>query len=310
MPEVSVIMPVYNGEKFLAEAIESVLSQSFQDFELICVNDGSTDGSQQIIDSFLDSRLKRLSQTNAGQASARNCGIKFCKGNLISFLDQDDVYLPTCIEERVKYFHKSDSYSFIYNDFMIIDENSTVVNPSVLKWRKTKYISGKCFNELFLNGTFIIPSSVMMEKEIFDKIGLFDETLWGADDYDLWLRISYYYSIGFVPSPLNKYRVHSQNFSKNNSIMENRTALAILKAVENFPDVDKLVGKREMKKRLYQVCFDTAYSNLKVGDLNPAYYWLKKAWHWGRKPKTLLILVATKYFGALVGKYYSRKASE
>ncbi len=308
MPKVSVIMPVYNGERFVADAIQSVLDQNFEDFELICVNDGSTDSSQEIIDSFADPRLKRLSQKNLGQASARNIGIRFSTGDFISFLDQDDIYLPSCIEERLKYFQKFSDAIFVYNDSIIIDEDDHMIESSILRYRIVQPVSGRCFRELFLDGTFIAPSAVMVKKEIFDDIGVFDETLWGADDYDLWLRIAYKNFLYFLSSSLIKYRVHSHNFSKKTLHMEERTALALEKAAENVPDIEKIIGKSALRRRLYQACFDVAYRALTADELDTGRYWLKKAWRWGRRPKSLfLLLVTTACLWPLVGKYYGEK---
>ena len=131
-----------------------------------------------------------------------------------------------------------------------------------------------------------------------------------AQDYDLWLRISCRYPLSFIDEPLVKYRIHDDNLTHNTVSGEIHSARALLKAAENVPDIEMLIGKSALHRRLSQVCFDTAYLSLTNGDLDTGRHYLKKAWHWGRKPKTLLILVATKYFGALVGKYYSRKASE
>ncbi len=305
MPKVSVIMPVYNGEKFLAEAIESVLNQTYSDLELIVVNDGSTDRSQEIIDSFSDPRLRKIRQANQGQASARNRGLKVSKGKFIAFLDQDDLFLLHCISERLKFFQNS-TFDFVYNDFVVIDDKGDIISQSGLQWRNTSPLQSKCFKELFLKGTFIVPSSVMLRRDLFNKIGFFDEKLWGTDDYDLWLRVSYSYAFGFIPSSLIKYRIHDQNFSGNTLEMEKRTARVLLKAVNTFANIEELIGTKEMRNRLYSQCFDVAYNYLRQGDLKSARYWLKKAWQWGRKPKTLVQLIAT-WCGPLMRRYQAQK---
>ncbi len=250
-------------------------------------------------------RLRKIRQANQGQASARNNGIKQSSGKFICFLDSDDLFLPYCISERLKFFNNS-AFQFIYNDFIVIDDNDKVINLSGIQWRNMAPLPTRCFRELFLNGTFINPSGIMLEKDILNRVGLFDETLQGAEDYDLWLRVSHDYAFGFVNLPLGKYRIHAQNFSNNTIVMEEQTAKAVLKAVKTFSDIEKLIGPKKMRDRVHQVCIDVAYNYLQRGDPKSARYWLKNAWQWGRKPKTLLQLMGT-WCGPLMRKYQARE---
>ena len=287
-------MSVYNGEKFVAEAIESVLAQSYEDLELICVNDGSTDRSQEIIDGFSDPRLKSIVQENAGPSAARNCGIKASSGSYLAFLDCDDIYLPFSVEKRVSYIKASPERVFVHADFVLIDEFGNLIANSLKEWKGINSLSGQCFKKLFIDGTTILPSSVMIKKKIFDRVGLFDELFFRAEDYDLWLRISYYYPISFLNEPLAKYRLHSQSLSTNSSLSGDlHSARALLKAVANYSDIEKLIDAVEMKKRLYQTCFDVADDYLKNGDLKSAHHWLKKAWTWNKTPKNFIKMLKT-----------------
>jgi len=309
MPEVSVIMPVYNGEKFLAEAIESVLNQTYHDLELIVVNDGSTDRSQEIIESYSDPRVRNIIQTNKGLPIARNAGIEASNGKLITFLDCDDVYLPDSVMRRIKYFEENTRCRFLYADSVLINENGRTLAKSTWQFQRVEPISGKCFRELFLKGTFLNTCSVMMRREILDQVGTFDRTFRHALDYDLWLRIAYHYSFDVLKVPVVKYRRHSSNMSNRTANEDLYSALALLKAVKTLPDLDKVVGKREIRNRLYSQCFDVAYNYLRQGDAKAARYWLRKAWYWGRKPKTLVQLIAT-WCGPLMRRYQARKGAE
>jgi len=293
MPEVSVIMPVYNGEKFLAQAIESVLNQNYQDLELVCVNDGSTDRSQEIIDSFFDPRLKSIVQENAGLPAARNIGIKASSGSFIAFLDCDDIYLPFSVEKRVSYLSVSPERVFVHTDFIPIDESGNQIADSLKQWRGIDPISGMCFKSLFLHGTAILPSSVMMKKEIFDRVGLFDGSFLRAQDYDLWLRIAYHYPLFLLNECCVKYRVHSQSLSNLSLLGDLHSARALLKAAANYSDIEKLIGALEMRKRLYRACYDVAYDSLKDGDLKAARYWFKKSFLWNKTPKVFLKMLFT-----------------
>jgi glycosyltransferase involved in cell wall biosynthesis len=309
MPEVSVIMPVYNGEQFLAESVESVLRQTFKDFELICINDGSTDRSQDIIDSFSDSRLKSIVQKNAGPPHARNTGIKSSKGNYLAFLDCDDVWLPFSLEKRLNYLSCSNERFMVHSDAILINESGKNLAGSIRTRNGESPFSGKCFRRLFLEGSNMLTSSVIIKKELFQHIGLFDESFFRAQDYDLWMRISYHYPISFLNEPLVKYRVHSNNISNMTMLGEIHSARALLKAAENVPDIEKLIGKSDLRSRLYQASFDVGYAALEAGDAETGRHWLGRAWTWGRKPKTFLLLAATACFGSLVSAFYSRRKS-
>jgi glycosyltransferase involved in cell wall biosynthesis len=194
-PEVSVILPTYNRAWILKEAIDSVLAQDFKDFELIVVDDGSTDDTGQILDSY-DQDLMVLHQSNRGVSAARNRGIDAAAGRLIAFLDSDDLWLPRKLTTQVNFFN-SNPAAVINQTEEIWIRNGIRVNP---RTRHHKF-SGMIF-EKSLALCLVSPSAVMMKRSLFEEVGLFDEDLPACEDYDLWLRISWRYPVDLIETPL------------------------------------------------------------------------------------------------------------
>ena len=194
-PLVSVIIPTYNRGWVLREAIDSVLAQDFRDFELIVVDDGSTDNTGQILDSYHQD-LMGIRQPNTGVSAARNRGIAAAAGQLLAFLDSDDLWLPRKLSSQVNFFN-SNPDAVINQTEEIWIRNGVRVNP---KTRHHK-LSGMIF-EPSLALCLVSPSAVMMKRTLFDEVGLFDEDLPACEDYDLWLRVSWRYPVHLIETPL------------------------------------------------------------------------------------------------------------
>jgi len=195
MCKVSVIIPTYNRFSFLVESIESVLSQTFSDFELIIVDDGSSDGTGKVREIYRD-RIKYIYQENSGASSARNSGIQASKSEYICFLDSDDLWEKEKLDIQVNFLDKNFAYDVCYTDEIWI-RNGVRVNPKKTHKKYSGMIYDKC-----LPLCIISPSSVMMRREIFDRVGLFDESLPVCEDYDMWLRISKDYPVFFIEKKL------------------------------------------------------------------------------------------------------------
>ncbi len=194
-PLVSVIIPTFNRGWILREAIDSVLAQDFRDFELIVVDDGSTDDTGRILDSY-GQDLTVLRQSNRGVSAARNLGIGAAAGQLIAFLDSDDLWLPRKLSVQVDFF-SSHPDAMINQTEEIWIRNGVRVNP---KTRHQKF-SGLIF-ERSLELCLVSPSAVMMRRTLFDQVGLFDEDLPACEDYDLWLRISWRFPVHLIETAL------------------------------------------------------------------------------------------------------------
>jgi hypothetical protein len=209
-PLVSVIMPVYNGERYLREAIISVLNQSFADFECIIVNDGSTDQSEAIIMSFDDPRIHYITQKNKGLAATLNVAIEQAKGTYLARQDQDDVSLPERFAMQVDYLEKHKSVGAVGTWASIwVEESPTerVMKHPTENWTVQ-------FNLLF--NTPFVHSSVMIRKTILDKVGLYstDPTRQPPEDYELWSRIGRVSELANLETILLQYRETGGSMSR------------------------------------------------------------------------------------------------
>jgi glycosyltransferase involved in cell wall biosynthesis len=207
-PKVSVIIPTYNRGWILREAIDSVLAQDYTDYELIVVDDGSTDDTRKILDSY-GRDIIVLQQPNKGVSAARNRGIAESRAQLVALLDSDDIWLPQKLTRQVAFF-KSNPDALICQTEETWVRNGVRVNP---KKRHHKF-SGMIF-EPSLALCLVSPSAVMIRKTLFDTVGLFDESLPACEDYDLWLRVSCRYPVFLIDEPLIiKHGGHQDQLSK------------------------------------------------------------------------------------------------
>ena len=208
-PLVSIIIPTFNRSEYLPRAIGSVLKQTFKDFELIVVDDGSTDKTCQLLDSFSDPRIRYESQPNRGVSSARNRGIRNSNGTFLSFLDSDDEWMPSKLEKQLEALEDNPDYMIVHTEEMWI-RNGQRINQ---KNKHRKY-GGWVFRHC-LPLCVISPSSILMHRKIFSKIGLFNEGFPVCEDYELWLRLTSKYQVLFIDKPLlKKYGGHSGQLSK------------------------------------------------------------------------------------------------
>lgn len=207
-PLISIIMPVYNGEKFIQEAIDSVFAQSVTDFELIVVDDGSTDATLAILETYGD-RLTVLRQQNSGHAAARNAAARISRGQWIAMIDADDLWHP---EKLAQQLAVADNAEVIYTAALNFEDSSRVDN--------TTFADGHChngdvFDQLVLDN-FITHSSILMKRDAFLKSGGYDESLKTTCDWDLWLRMSASgYRFRGTPAPLTHYRWRATSNSRN-----------------------------------------------------------------------------------------------
>ena len=192
MPEVSVIIPTYNRSQKVARAIQSVLDQSFGDLEIIVVDDGSTDDTYQCLDRLRSSITYIRELVNRGVSAARNRGIKSSLAPWIAFLDSDDYWFKDKLQVQMEYLHRNPGSVACQTEEIWIRRGRRV-NPK----RRHRKPSGDIFKQS-LKLCLVSPSSVMVKRALFDEVGLFDETLQAAEDYDLWLRISCRYPVHLI----------------------------------------------------------------------------------------------------------------
>lgn len=230
----SVIIPTFNRKLLISRAIKSVLNQTFKAFEIIVVDDGSTDGSGQMIKEKFP-QVILFKQNNQGVSNARNKGVKISQGTWVAFLDSDDEWHKTKLEKQIQYLKINKDIKFCHtNEVWIRDD--IIINQ---KKKHQKY-GGKIFSEM-LDMCRISPSSVLIFKNIFEEISYFNENLKICEDYDLWLKISSKKNILFIDMPLiNKYGGHEGQLSSsaNKNGIEYFRIKSLIDILENF-DLEK-----------------------------------------------------------------------
>ena len=220
-PKISVILPVYNGEKYLRGAIESVIAQTYEDFELIIWNDSSTDDSEDIIASYSDTRIRRFSNSkNLSLFRTLNHAVGESRAELIRLWAQDDVMMPDCLAEEVefhdRYPHVGMGYCLVY----VINEDGQVKRPLQDSSGVPDVISSALATQImFYHGSITGNiANVMLKKSVLEDVGLFREDMLTAADFEMWVRISGKYPIGFVRKPVVSLRDHDGQFSRRKGV--------------------------------------------------------------------------------------------
>jgi glycosyltransferase involved in cell wall biosynthesis len=208
-PGVSVVVATYNYGRYLRGAVDSVLAQTFRDHEIIIVDDGSDDDTAEVIQPYLaDARIRYLRTDHLGQPRAKNAGIRLARAPLIAILDADDLWLPAKLERQVALFRADSELGVVYTRRHRIDPDGRglpYVQPVLYR--------GDVLEEMFRNN-FICHSSVMIRRAVLDRVGLFDESIPLAIDFDLWLRAALHFRFDYVDEPLVKYRTGHANLSR------------------------------------------------------------------------------------------------
>lgn len=210
MTSVSVIIPVYNGERTVRETIESILCQSLSDFELIAIDDGSTDRTVEIISQIKDPRLRVKSYPNAGLAASRNRGIREAKGEYISFIDADDLWTPDKLESQYQALREHPEAALAYSWTNCIDESGKFLRPG-----GHKTVNGNVYSHILVNNFIESGSNVLIRRNVLEEVGLFDESLRAAEDRDLWIRLAARYPFVAVPKAQILYRISPTSMSAN-----------------------------------------------------------------------------------------------
>ncbi len=214
---VSIIIPTYNRVSLLSRAIKSVLSQTFKDFELIIVDDGSTDNTKDMVEGFrrMDARVKYFRQENSGTpASPLNTGIKYAKGQYMAFLDDDDEWLPLKLEKQIALFQISKK-----PNLGIVSCGCFMIRGDKIKIYQFP-ATDNILQLLLDKSVFLSCSSTVMKKEVFSRLGQFDESFRLFFARDMWLKICCEYDFDFVAEPLYKYYIHESNLSRKDPSRE------------------------------------------------------------------------------------------
>jgi glycosyltransferase involved in cell wall biosynthesis len=272
MSLISVIIPVYNGEDFLGAAIDSVLGQSIDDYELLVVDDGSTDSSPSIAKSFGE-RLTYLRKENGGVASALNHGISKAEGKYIAWLSHDDLFLPNKLERQLKFMRGKKRFKACYTDYHIIDPAGEITKTVETPWYPRQKAIRALFARMYING-----SSMLIDRTVFDHVGLFNEDRKYSQDADMWFRILHRFEIGRVPEVLLLWRSHPGQGSRNRETFVADEQKMYRQAFESFgiegifPDLDGKVDDPKVASRAKLWFGDTMAGYHSWYDLAAVYY--------------------------------------
>jgi glycosyltransferase involved in cell wall biosynthesis len=231
MPKVSVIIPAYNAMTFLPITLENVLQQTWQDFEVVIINDGSRDNLLEWTATLNDPRIKVFSQNNQGLAAARNSGIRFASGEYLAFLDADDLWRPTKLAQQVEVLDQNPTVGLVYTGVESINAQGESTGRTY-----QRYVRGQVWQSLITHNVVECGSNALVRRVCFSTCGEFDSTLGSAvEDWDMWLRIARHYEFESIPELLVLYRQHTGSASKNWPAMEASFRRVIDKAFAAAP---------------------------------------------------------------------------
>jgi len=262
--KVSVIIPTYNRETFIQKALESVFAQTYQDFEIIVMDDGSTDATRDIV-SGLDKRVRYFYQENKGIAGARNAGIMKSGGEFVAFLDSDDYWMPDKLERQIRLFNEHPEYG------MVASCCASVRLDGSFRKKNRPGRSGWILRDLFTKN-FIRTSSAVIRRESLDKTGLFDENLTECEEYDLWLRIAARYPVGFINESLAVYVDNPAGVSTD-SLAGRICRLTVLE--KDY--LKKKIPRKIYNRRIAETCHYIGRHYLKRHNRKEGRAYLKKA---------------------------------
>jgi hypothetical protein len=292
--KVSIVIPVYNGEKYLEECIDSALNQSYSNIEVIAVNDGSTDNSLQILKNYSD-RIKIISKENGGIASALNAGIKAMTGEWFKWLSADDILYPNAVDALISVSKgiKDKKHSILYANFDFIDSKGKIF--AHMEEPSYNELDDFNFNIILLDHYLGNGTTSFIHKSALDEYGYFDESIGFAEDYELWLRFCFLYGcrLILVKKTIAKYRIHQGQTTKtklrNGNEYRNRLKESILEKLhvsERKNYEIELAKYRKNKPILEKMKFFVRYS---LFSILPSFFSNKilNAYWYARKRKIL-----------------------
>jgi glycosyltransferase involved in cell wall biosynthesis len=270
MPLISVVIPIYNGEETIQETLKSVFDQTFQDFEVIVINDGSRDNSLKVLQEVSESRLTVYSYPNSGQAASRNRGISHSNGKYIAFLDADDLWTPDKLDAQLKALQNHPKAALAYSWTDYIDEVG-----NFLQHGRHITANGNIYEDILVNNFIENGSNPLVDCKVFSEVGNFDEKLPPAEDWEMWIRIASCYEFVAVPKAQVLYRVTINSSSANIPKQEKQCLKAIDKAFSQVPDSLKPL-KHKSLTNIYKYLFWKAiegYPSQKNGRAAARCFW-------------------------------------
>jgi glycosyltransferase involved in cell wall biosynthesis len=287
-PLISVIVPTYNRSRYLVTAVEGVFAQTYESLEIIIVDDGSTDDTPQALKPY-SGRVRCIYQENRGVSAARNRGILAAQGELLAFLDTDDVWLPQKIERQMACLERRPTAGLAHTDALYLhgDSDRTSKRPDIVH-----SCDGDCYANLFF-GNRIVTSSVIVRRQCLEKVGGFDETIRYAEDYDLWIRLARHFEFAYCNEALVLYRLHPSNAIKDALALRRGDVYVLNKALKADPTLAERVGRRNVHHKLHELWSDIAYGCFILEDFAEARRSFCRAIRHCPTPRTFIYWIST-----------------
>ena len=259
MPKVSIIIPTYNRAVYVRESIDSVLAQTYADFEIIVVDDGSADDTQAVLQPFVaQGTIRYARQENRGESAARNQGIALATGEYIAFLDSDDLFTPTKLEKQVAYLDAHPEIGLVHSWYAKFEDGGRELGI-----RDTSKLTGKIYPNYLLDWSILmVVPSVMVRATVLAQVGGFDESIRWGPDLDMWRRITCKFQIGVIPEVLCKIRVHPGNISADKV----SAAASFARYLQKAFDDDASLGPVFRRKAMSKMYANVAHNILSAGD--------------------------------------------
>lgn len=268
MPKVSIIIPAYNAMAYLPGTLESVLRQTFTDFEVLIIDDGSSDNIIEWASGVKDPRVTLISQQNQGVSVARNTGIAQAQGDYVAFLDADDLWEPTKLEKQVRRLDGDPAIGLVYTWTALIDPAGKLTGTVFCYEAEGNVWETILVHDIVCNG-----SCAMVRRSCFEKAGVFDPSLSSAADFDMWTRIAAHYPFAVVKEPLVHYRKAPNTMSKNRQKMMQDFRITLEKRYQTVP-----LELLHLRNRAYGHMYRwQAWLSLYEGDYQSATYLHKQA---------------------------------
>lgn len=226
LPKVAVVIPCYNREKFITETLNSALSQTYPNIEIVAVDDGSTDNSRQVIESFGDKIrvLEHSGRVNKGQSAAINLGIRSTESEYIAILDSDDLFAPRKIELQVDFLESHPDIGLVYGNGHAIDQNGN----KLYRFYSDDHVELSDPGRVLLDCYFLLPNNSLVRRCVLEQAGGFDESLRSAQDHDMAIRVAEITRLGFINNDLFYYRRHGDSISAKNASLRWKNGFKIL----------------------------------------------------------------------------------
>ncbi|MBN1894536.1 glycosyltransferase [bacterium] len=233
MKKVSVIIPTFNGARTIRNTVQSALDQTYANLEIIVINDGSTDHTEEILKGF-GNRIRVLTKPNGGPGSARNMGIRHCTGDYVAMLDHDDLWVKDKIALQVPLFDNDPRIATVFSDAFLIQADGRCHRRC---FQEARPYRGFVFRQLF-ERNFIPNLTSITRKELIEEMGYFDESgeMLTTDDYFMWLKLATRYAFDYIDQPLAYFRQHPDNFSGHLESFCHDILRTLSKTEQNFPD--------------------------------------------------------------------------